>query len=202
MHIQIRASAEQKSILLEKKINSEFEISWFINESIEADAYIDLEFEWTKAAFINETKKPVLVNSVIKTCESLPSNYARINAWNGFIEKEKIETTTNNKDLKPIIEKILNGLGFEVLFVPDIVGLVSLRAISMIINEAFFGLEDNISSKKDIDTAMKLGTNYPYGPFEWSEKMGLTNIALLLIELSKTDSRYTPSKQLLQEAKI
>jgi 3-hydroxybutyryl-CoA dehydrogenase len=32
--------------------------------------------------------------------------------------------------------------------------------------------DDEISTKAEIDIAMKLGTNYPYGPFEWSEKSG------------------------------
>ena len=69
-------------------------------------------------------------------------------------------------------------------------GLVSARVISMIINEAFFALGENVSSIEEIDLAMKLGTNYPYGPFEWSEKIGLQNIYHLLHKLSQTDKRY------------
>ncbi len=202
MHIQIRASEEQKQLLIQKKINSEIKISWFETTIVDADAYVDLIFEDETDVFAGMLTKIVLVNSIIKTCTSLPTDYCRINAWNGFLEKEKIEAATLNLDLKPSFEKILLGLGFEVMFVPDIVGFVSLRAISMIINEAYFGLEDEISTKNDIDTAMKLGTNYPFGPFEWAEKIGLSNIAKLLIELSKTDSRYTPSNLLLQEAKV
>jgi 3-hydroxybutyryl-CoA dehydrogenase len=48
---------------------------------------------------------------------------------------------------------------------------------------------------------MKLGTNYPYGPFEWSKKIGLKNIAALLSELSLTENRYLPAGLLLKEAK-
>lgn len=202
MHIQIRASEEQKQLLLQKKINSEIKISWFETTIVDADAYVDLLFETKNEIFLGLSTKPIIVNSIIKTCDSLPTNYCRINAWNGFLEKEKVETVVLNKELLPTFEKILHGLGFEIVIVPDIIGFVSLRAISMIINEAYFGLEDEISTKNDIDTAMKLGTNYPFGPFEWAEKIGLSNIAKLLIELSKTDSRYTPSNLLLQEAKI
>jgi 3-hydroxybutyryl-CoA dehydrogenase len=46
---------------------------------------------------------------------------------------------------------------------------------------------------------MKLGTNYPYGPFEWSEKIGLKNIYNLLQRLSKTETRYTISKMIEKE---
>ena len=201
MHIQIRATEEQKAILSQKNIKPEYKISWFKDEIVVADAYIDL-IDDNHSTFLTIISQPVIFNSIVNTCENYSNNFCRINAWNGFLEKDKIEAATLLISSKPIFEKILNGLGFEVLFVPDILGLISPRAISMIINEAYFGLEDEISSKKDIDTAMKLGTNYPYGPFEWGEKIGLSKIATLLIELSKTDARYTPSTLLLQEAKL
>ena len=70
----------------------------------------------------------------------------------------------------------------------------------MIINEAFFALQENVSSKEEIDTAMKLGTNYPFGPFEWAERIGLKNIFELLTGLSKTQSRYEPAALLKQQA--
>jgi 3-hydroxybutyryl-CoA dehydrogenase len=47
---------------------------------------------------------------------------------------------------------------------------------------------------------MKLGTNYPFGPFEWSEKIGLKNICDLLQELSKTEGRYTICEALLKDS--
>lgn len=200
MHILIRSAKEQKDILLEKNISPELEISWFENEIVDADCYLDLLFETEEPIFESICNKPVIVNSAIKPCNKLPENYCRINGWNGFLEKELLETATNNVKLQPVFKLILENLGFKPTFVADIIGFVSLRAIAMIINEAYFGLEDEISSKTDIDTAMKLGTNYPYGPFEWGEKIGLKNISNLLIELAKTDSRYQPCTWLLREA--
>ena len=48
---------------------------------------------------------------------------------------------------------------------------------------------------------MKLGTNYPHGPFEWAPAMiGVKNIFALLDVLSQTDKRYSPSSLLKQEA--
>lgn len=70
----------------------------------------------------------------------------------------------------------------------------------MVINEAYFTLDEKVSSKEEIDTAMKLGTNYPYGPFEWSTIIGLKNVFELLTVLSKTNSRYTASSLLQKEA--
>ena len=67
---------------------------------------------------------------------------------------------------------------------------IALRIIAMIVNEAYFALGDGISTKEEIDTAMKLGTNYPYGPFEWSEKIGLKKIYALLQNLGNSGERY------------
>ena len=69
----------------------------------------------------------------------------------------------------------------------------------MIINEAFYAKGDGVSSERDIDTAMKLGTNYPFGPFEWGRLIGMKNIYALLKKLSSGDERYTPASALEKE---
>jgi len=200
MHILIRASQDQQDFLLTKSISATTIITWFTNDLIDADAYLDLLFEDEDNIFESIHKKPVIVNAVIKTCTDLPNNFCRINGWNTFLGKEKIEAVTLNNDLKPQLEGILNKLGFKVWFVNDIVGMIAARSIAMIINEAYFGLQDKISGKEQIDIAMKLGTNYPLGPFEWARKIGLKKIELLLQELSKTDIRYKPSDLLINES--
>jgi 3-hydroxybutyryl-CoA dehydrogenase len=57
-----------------------------------------------------------------------------------------------------------------------------------------------VSSREEIDTAMKLGTNYPYGPFEWTRKIGPQQVAGLLELLSVDQSRYKPAASLKKEA--
>lgn len=47
---------------------------------------------------------------------------------------------------------------------------------------------------------MKLGTNYPMGPFEWAEKIGLRRIYHLLKTLEKEDKRYKAAGLLEKEA--
>ena len=133
--------------------------------------------------------KPVFINAVTETLEErkLPSNFSRINGWPGFLKRETWEIASGNRD---VVIKVFEQLGWKTIFVKDEPGLVSARVISMIINEAFFALGENVSSIEEIDLAMKLGTNYPYGPFEWSEKIGLQNIYHLLHKLSQTDKRY------------
>jgi 3-hydroxybutyryl-CoA dehydrogenase len=70
----------------------------------------------------------------------------------------------------------------------------------MIINEAYLALGEQVSSREDINTAMKLGTNYPFGPFEWAERIGPARVARLLTKLSESQPRYAPAPLLLKEA--
>jgi 3-hydroxybutyryl-CoA dehydrogenase len=66
------------------------------------------------------------------------------------------------------------------------------RVLGGIINEAMWAVTEDVASQKDIDTAMKLGTNYPYGPLEWAEKIGLKKVQQLLAALNETvaDNRF------------
>jgi 3-hydroxybutyryl-CoA dehydrogenase len=48
--------------------------------------------------------------------------------------------------------------------------------ISCIVNEAFLTLQEDVATAEDIDRAMKLGANYPKGPFEWAEEIGADRI--------------------------
>ena len=67
----------------------------------------------------------------------------------------------------------MQALGRQYQLVPDVPGMIAARTVSMIINEAYYTLEEEISSAEEIDIAMKLGTNYPYGPFEWARQIGI-----------------------------
>lgn len=165
------------------------------DEFWEAEAFFILNQNFHSYNFKPFGSKPVIVNSVIGTLSEwlLPQNVSRINGWPGFLQRDTWEIASGNKDLA---EEVFTILGWKIIFVKDEPGLVAARVISMIINEAFFALDEKISTKKEIDLAMKLGTNYPYGPFEWAEKVGLQNVYDLLKKLSEKDSRYLPSPAL------
>ena len=169
----------------------------------DADAYFDLRFENTAdrtALLAQLLPKLVFINSVIESLAEIDTSFIRINGWPVFLKRKTIEATCANSSLKTKAEKIAAALNKTIEWTPDIAGFVSARVVSMIINEAYFALQENVSTKEEIDVAMKLGTNYPYGPFEWSEKIDLKNIYALLKELSKTNSRYQPATLLEKEA--
>ena len=63
---------------------------------------------------------------------------------------------------------------------------VFARILAAILNEAALALDDGVASPEDIDTAMKLGTNYPKGSLAWCEEIGPRTVRGLLAELDST----------------
>ena len=169
----------------------------FVNRD-DIDAYFNL---WgnTKDTDLSLFKKPVFINSVTITLQkiSVTENIFRINGWNGFLKRSSWEIA--GKPTEDCLA-ILKEMNKTVIVVPDEPGFISARIISMIINEAYFAKGEYVSTEKEIDIAMKLGTNYPHGPFEWATIIGIKNIYELLKTLSETDTRYKPSPLLEQEA--
>ena len=168
-------------------------------EPNDAVAYFNLSTDADSHDYSN-IEKPVFINAVSKTLREINAgkNIARINGWNGFIKRNSWEIAG---DLNESHHIVLNALQKKIIVTPDEPGFISARIISMIINEAFYAKGENISTENEIDIAMKLGTNYPYGPFEWAREIGINNIYDLLLSLSKNDSRYNPSPLMEQKAK-
>jgi len=162
-----------------------------------ADAFFCLDEDFNVANF-NEIIKPVFINAVSETLINLktPQNVLRINGWRTFLSRSTWEITGKAAEN---IDLIFEKLGIKINFVADEPGFISARVLAMVINEAYFTVSDNVSSKNEIDTAMKLGTNYPYGPFEWAGLIGPENILTLLQKLNVTSNRYTPASLLITE---
>ena len=75
------------------------------------------------------------------------------------------------------------------------------RVVLAIVNEAFRAMGEGVASGPDIDLAMRLGANHPFGPIEWAERTGLTEVAASLDALSdEDDDAFRPSLALLSAA--
>jgi 3-hydroxybutyryl-CoA dehydrogenase len=208
MRLAVLANEELKKELLSCGIAEDCIIDWVssaneLKDFSNADAVIDLLFEengYSTTHLSGFFPRPVIINCVSKTTAEIGLPVMRINGWPGFLQRKIVEAASANSQSADV-EKIFSLLNRKTEWVPDEKGFISARVVSMIINEAFFALEENVSGKVEIDTAMKLGTNYPFGPFEWAKKIGLKNIAELLMSLSEEESRYQPSGLLIKEAK-
>jgi 3-hydroxybutyryl-CoA dehydrogenase len=73
--------------------------------------------------------------------------------------------------------------GFAVSRVGDVPGMPVVRTVAMLVNEAADAVFQNVCSMSDCDTAMKMGTNYPLGPFEWGQAVGIDFIVRVLRNL-------------------
>jgi 3-hydroxybutyryl-CoA dehydrogenase len=85
--------------------------------------------------------------------------------------------------------------GFQCSPLDDVAGLVVLRLIAMLVNEAADAVAHGICSADAIDVAMRYGVNYPRGPMEWSEQVGLHVFARALANLREHygEERYRTS---------
>jgi 3-hydroxybutyryl-CoA dehydrogenase len=94
----------------------------------------------------------------------------------------------------------LASLGKDPVLVEDTVGGVLPRIIANLVNEAAFALTEKAANAEDIDTAMKLGTNYPHGPLAWGDLIGLDQIAGILTALGEAygPDRYRLAPRLAQ----
>ena len=208
MRLVVLTNEQLKEELLWGGVSNYCKIDWINSRKellshTDADAVIDLLFEYNGydvSHLNNYLTKPVFVNSMNKTIVEIGLPVFRINAWAGFLKRNIAEVSSTGEVNKNKAENILSLLNRKSEWVPDVKGFISPRVVSMIINEAYFTLEENVSTKEEIDIAMKLGTNYPYGPFEWSKKIGLKNVTSLLTELSLIENRYQPAALLLKEA--
>jgi 3-hydroxybutyryl-CoA dehydrogenase len=99
-------------------------------------------------------------------------------------------------------EAFFTSLGKRVEWVGDAPGLVLGRIVCQLVNEAHFALGGGVASAADIDTAMRLGFNYPRGPFEWSEAIGPARVLAVLDALHAElgEERYRAAPELRRAA--
>jgi 3-hydroxybutyryl-CoA dehydrogenase len=96
----------------------------------------------------------------------------------------------------------LQAEGKKVVVLEDVPGLIVTRTVARLVNEAVDALYRGDAEEEDIDTAMKLGVNYPKGPLEWGTDLGFGYICEVLDNLEDVyrDGRYRASPLLRQLA--
>lgn len=200
MRILVLANDDQQREILSIPSPNEFEFIFADklpqkNELARFDLFMILALETSQVDFSLFDNKPVLINEMVNTLHelNLPVSVSRINGWPGFLKDEAWEIASNQEEK---ISALFENYNRNIFYVKDEPGFVSGRIISMIVNEAFFALGEKVSSTEEIDLAMKSGTNYPKGPFEWCEAIGVEKIGSLLEKLSESDERYLPAPAL------
>jgi len=101
-----------------------------------------------------------------------------------------------------IAETVARTMGKETVEVKESPGFVTSRINALIGNEAFYMLQEGIASARDIDKALKLGLNYPMGPFEMIDLVGLdTRLSILNFLHQSLGEKYRPCPLLVKYVK-
>lgn len=91
---------------------------------------------------------------------------------------------------------LFQSLGKTVSVIDDVPGLIVLRTLAMLANEAADAVLQGVASASDIDRAMTLGVNYPCGPLAWADSAGTARILATMeaLQAAYGDDRYRASR--------
>ncbi len=207
MNILVIADAQRYDELQQRDL-SRHEIQWktSLEEVLSVKAFdlvIDLIFDDRPdhaAVYARNPGVPVLAGMVKTSLSDLMNQYAFEQGFNimgcnflpGFISLPLLEVTLMDDGQQEVLADIMYRLNWEYTLVADATGMVTPRVVCMIINEAYLTAQEGTASREDIDTSMKLGTNYPFGPFEWCERIGVKHVyeVLKAVHDATGDDRY------------
>jgi 3-hydroxybutyryl-CoA dehydrogenase len=97
---------------------------------------------------------------------------------------------------------LLGAAGLDVHVIDDLPGLIVTRTVAMLVNSAVDALASGVASAGDIDTAMRLGVNYPRGPLAWGREWGARGVLTILdgLENWHRDGHYRAASRLRRAA--
>ncbi len=164
------------------------------------DAIIDLNFDDFPGniKYFGNRPIPVIAAAVKKRLSEAVREYGGIkcpligmNFLPGFIDRGISEISLLDEN-GGTAKHLMRQFNWKYSIVDDRAGMVTPRIICMIINEACYTLQEGTASIHDMDLAMKSGTNYPLGPFEWADKIGIKDVyeTLAAIYNDTHDERY------------
>lgn len=101
-----------------------------------------------------------------------------------------------------VIKEVAEQMGKETVVINEFPGFVTSRISALVGNEAFYMLQEGLGTPEDIDKAIKLGLNYPMGPFELVDLVGLdARLNNLKYLHEKLGEKYRPAPLLEQYVK-
>jgi 3-hydroxybutyryl-CoA dehydrogenase len=115
---------------------------------------------------------------------------------------EMVRGLETNEETVDRIRMVAEKMGKETVTINEFPGFVTSRISALVGNEAFYMLQEGVGTPEDIDKAIKLGLNYPMGPFELGDLVGLdTRLNNLKYLHSKLGEKYRPAPLLEQYVK-
>jgi len=117
---------------------------------------------------------------------------------------EIIRTPATSDESYQVVKEMAVKMGKQPITVTDSPCFVTSRLIQTFINEAIFCLYQGVSSKEEIDAAMKLGMNHPMGPLELADFIGLDVVLSMQQALYNgfQEPKYRPCPLLLSLVEV
>ena len=113
---------------------------------------------------------------------------------------ELIRGIATEEETYRLIRELTVKLGKTPVNAEDFPAFIVNRILLPMINEAIYTLYEGVGSVDSIDTAMKLGTHHPMGPFELADFIGL-DVCLAVMQVlheGLSDSKYRPCPLLVK----
>ncbi|WP_030070899.1 3-hydroxyacyl-CoA dehydrogenase PaaH [Halomonas alkaliantarctica] len=109
---------------------------------------------------------------------------------------------TASPEARQLATAFFQHMGMDVAWLTDTPGLVVLRTVAMLANEAADAVLQGVCSAQDGDLAMQAGVNYPRGPLAWADSLGLPFVHRTLTHLQQSygEERYRSSFLLRRNA--
>ncbi|PJW21097.1 3-hydroxybutyryl-CoA dehydrogenase [Geobacillus thermodenitrificans] len=158
--------------------------------------------ELAKPSAILATNTSELSVTALAAATNRPENVIGMHWFNPapvmkLIEIVKGETTAD--ETVDAIRRLSAELGKETVVVKDRQGFVTTRAIAAHMIECIRMYEEGIASAEDIDKAVRLGLNYPMGPLELADMVGLDTLLFVSENMTEAYGDRFRAPQLLRK---
>lgn len=191
----LKESAAYADLIIEA-VPEKAEIKRAVFETIEIHAKVDCYF-----ATNTSTMSPTEIGSYGKR----PEKTIAMHFFNPVQKMPLVEIVRGletNDETAAIIKEVAEKMGKETVVINEFPGFVTSRISCLVGNEAFFMLQEGLGTPEEIDKAIKLGLNYPMGPFELGDLVGLdARLNNLKYLHSKLGEKYRPAPLLEQYVK-
>jgi len=118
-----------------------------------------------------------------------PERVVGLHFFNPIARMQLVEIVKGKQTSDETIEKcfmLIAKLNKVPVLVMDTPGFIVNRLLFVMINTACRMLDEGVAKVEDIDRAMKLGANYPMGPFELADLIGLDLCLEIIMNLHKS----------------
>lgn len=173
--------------------------------SVKKSIFRQLDEKYSPAVILATNTSSLSVTEIASVTEK-PSRVIGIHFFNPVQVMNLVEIVRGSKTSDDVFlksKKFVEELGKTPIVVKDSPGFIVNRLLIPMINEAANILAQGISSREDIDTAMKLGANYPIGPLALADLIGLDVCLNIMQTLYNgfSDPKYKPSPLIINMVK-